>query len=106
MWDYSTDIDLSTLLDEDRPTIIFKHSNRCSISSVALQRMLKHQMEFDKNAKFILVDVVENRATSLKIAKELDIDHASPQVIIIKNKKVVHVESHMGIRPTTVLAYL
>ncbi len=106
MWSYTTDIDASSLYLEVKPVLIIKHSNRCSISSVALNRLIESQADLDERAHVVLIDVVANRSTSLLIASQLGVDHESPQVILLKNKEVVFVACHMGIKPSAILSYL
>ena len=106
MWDYAQKVDSDSLLKKTNPTVIFKHSNRCSISTMALQRLLTQQEDINNKADVLLIDVVANRNISLQLAEELDVEHASPQVIILKDGKVVHTSSHMNIRPASILSHL
>lgn len=106
MWNYAQKADTDSLLKNTTPTVIFKHSNRCGISSMALQRVLTQREDIDSKAEVLLIDVVANRNVSLQLAVELDVEHASPQVIIVKNGKVVYTSSHMNIRPTSILSHL
>lgn len=106
MWKYTDDLDLSEITSADKPVVIFKHSNSCAISAMALNRTLSQQAQIDNSADVFLIDVKTNRATSLRIAEELNIQHESPQVIILKEGKVVHHSSHSAIRPETILSHL
>lgn len=106
MWNYAEEVDLDELRSSDRPSLIFKHSNSCAISAMALNRTLTQQDEIDEMADVYLVDVNRNRPTSLFIADELGITHESPQAILIKNGKVIYHASHSGIRPDDILSHL
>lgn len=106
MWSYTTDIDIFIIDSETQPVLIIKHSNRCSISSMALNRLIESQADLDERAHVILIDVVANRSNSLLIASQLGVEHESPQIILLKNKEVVYVASHMGIKPSAILPYL
>ncbi|MDA8885965.1 bacillithiol system redox-active protein YtxJ [Bacteroidia bacterium] len=106
MWEYSTEISAKDLLASDTTSILFKHSNRCSISSMAFKRMLDAKEDFDSVAAFFLLDVVSNRPVSLQLAEDLRVEHASPQVVVIKNGKVVYTASHMDIRSKAILSHL
>ena len=106
MWDYTTALDLPALLSSERPTIIFKHSNSCPISSMALNRIQSAKSELDEVANFHLIDVIKHRSLSLSIAEKLGVRHESPQVIVVKNGSVVHDASHMNIKSEKVLSYL
>jgi bacillithiol system protein YtxJ len=80
---------------KDTPQVIFKHSNRCSISSVAFQRLQKAQTP--SYIDFYLVDVIGHRDLSNKIARRFGVNHESPQVLVIRNGECIFDESHMGI---------
>jgi len=82
------------LLDSsvDESVFIFKHSTRCGISSVILNRFDKQMRE--KNQFYYLLNILANRELSNWIADELNIRHESPQLIVIKGAKVVAYDSH------------
>ena len=80
---------------EKNPQIIFKHSTRCSISSMAKNRLDKS--ENPEGADFYYLDIINYRSVSNKIAEEFRILHQSPQVIVINGGKCVYNESHSGI---------
>jgi len=77
------------------PQVIFKHSTRCSISSMALSRL--ERADQPQQAEFYFLDLIANRALSTEIAQQFGVHHESPQVLIIKNGECVYDESHMGI---------
>jgi bacillithiol system protein YtxJ len=106
MWAYTTDLSSDELVGVLKPVVIIKHSNRCSISAVALNRLIEKQLELDQAAHVILIDVVVNKSISVNIADKFGIVHESPQVIVIKNNEVVYTASHLGIKPSGVLAHL
>lgn len=73
---------------------------------MAFSRVKGFQAKLDAQSDFILIDVVKDRSLSLQIAEELSVRHESPQVIVVKNGKVVHTSSHMSIDPKTLVTYL
>ena len=79
----------------NKPQVIFKHSTRCGISSVAKNRL--ERVSTPENIDFYFLDLVRNREISRKIAEEFTISHESPQVLLIKNGTCVYDESHSGI---------
>ena len=105
-------ISLQTLeqLDEiiensyEKPILIFKHSTRCSISRFALKRF---ESEFDLQGKLNLyfLDLLNFRAISNEIASKFGIQHQSPQVLLIKEGKVVYHDSHDGIEAEELKKY-
>lgn len=78
-----------------KPQVIFKHSTRCSISSVAWQRLQKGQLP--ETMDFYYLDLIRYRPVSNAVADKFGVQHESPQVLVIKNGTCVYDESHMGI---------
>lgn len=79
----------------ERPQVIFKHSTRCSISSVAKSRLEKWHPNEDFD--FYFLDLIRFRSLSTKVAEAFLVHHESPQVLVIKNGECVYDESHLGI---------
>jgi len=80
---------------QTKPQLIFKHSTRCGISSMSLNR-LNREPDFEK-ADFHLLDLIAYRNISQKIAADFQVQHESPQVLLIKNGECIYEESHNGI---------
>ena len=79
----------------DRPQIIFKHSTRCSVSSIAFSRLKKSG--HITNGDFFYLDLLSYRQLSNKIAELFRVPHESPQILLIKNGECIYEESHLGI---------
>ncbi|HMJ47069.1 MAG TPA: bacillithiol system redox-active protein YtxJ [Ferruginibacter sp.] len=79
----------------EKPQVIFKHSTRCGISSMAKNRLERSQSPGDLD--FYFLDLLAHRSLSNKIAAEFSVHHESPQVLVIKNGECVYDESHSGI---------
>jgi bacillithiol system protein YtxJ len=86
---------------KEKPQVIFKHSTRCSISSMAKSRLDK--APDPKGVDFYFLDLIQYRQISNQIAETFSVPHASPQVLVIKNGKSVYDESHSGIRIDDIL---
>ena len=84
-------------LSYQKPCVIFKHSTRCSVSSVAKYR-LESDWSFvaDEVAPYFL-DVISQRAISSEVAKAFEIYHESPQLLLIRNGECVYDASHLDI---------
>lgn len=80
---------------QEKPQVIFKHSTRCSISSVALKRL--QQAQAPVNADFYFLDLITYRNVSNHVSSKFKVDHASPQVLVIKDGECVYDESHLSI---------
>jgi bacillithiol system protein YtxJ len=82
-----------------QPIMILKHSTTCSISATALSRLERAWKEDEaKDLKPYYLDLLRLRPISNKIAQDFDVEHESPQVLIIKDGKSVYDASHFDIR--------
>ena len=79
----------------EKPQVIFKHSTRCSISSVAKHRLERSAQPGEID--FYFLDLIKFRAISNKIAEDFNVYHESPQILVIKNGECVYDESHYAI---------
>lgn len=82
----------------EKPVLLFKHSTRCSISSMSLDRLLRNWKteDSDKITPYYL-DLIAFRSLSNLVAERFGIPHESPQVLLIEKGKVTYQESHYGI---------
>lgn len=97
-WNSLTDIAQLNAIREksfEKPQVLFKHSTRCGVSSIALKRIEKAAGSAD--ADFHFLDLIRYRKVSDKIVEEFGVYHQSPQILIIKNAECVYDESHLGI---------
>ena len=78
-----------------RSQVLFKHSTRCTISVMALNRL--ERTAAPVGADFYLLDLLNHRDVSNEIAERFGVTHASPQVLIIKQGICVYDESHNAI---------
>lgn len=78
-----------------RSQVIFKHSTRCSISSLAKNRLDKANNPEEMD--FYFLDLISYRNLSNKTAEVFNVYHESPQVLVIKNGECVYDESHINI---------
>jgi bacillithiol system protein YtxJ len=97
-WIHLTDeITLDTIVQQSKlkPQVIFKHSTRCSISSMALNRFERSKQPDAMD--FYFLDLIKYRDISNKIADTFSVYHESPQVLLIKDGECTYSESHSGI---------
>lgn len=78
-----------------QPVVIFKHSTRCSISSMAKSRLERDTAP--AGTPFYYLDLIQYRAVSGRVAEDFSVHHESPQILIIKNGECTYDESHNGI---------
>src|SRR3954469_18584201 len=88
---------INTIIEKskERPQVIFKHSTRCSISSMAKGRLERSTPP--EEADFYYLDLISYRSISNKVAEEFKVYHESPQVLVIKNGQCTYDESHASI---------
>lgn len=97
--------DLERIKEESRENLvmIFKHSTRCSISDMALNRLERSWSDQEMvNIKPYYLDLIQNRNVSNEVAEVFNVRHESPQVLIIKDGEAVYNDSHMGINYSTI----
>jgi bacillithiol system protein YtxJ len=97
----TTKNELDRLKEEssNHKVLIFKHSTRCSISNMALDRLERNwKTEEMKNVKPYYLDLLNHRDISNQIAVDFQVVHESPQVLLIENGKCIYYNAHAGIR--------
>ena len=93
------DIINSSSLDElinssfENKVLLFKHSTRCSISSLAKSR-IESAGDNKKIKNCYYLDLLAFRDLSNKISSDFNINHESPQVLIIEQGKCIAHLSH------------
>ena len=104
----TTEEDVIAIIDasEMKPQIIFKDSTTCGISAFAKERLENGNDLLIETADFNYLDLLTYRSVSNYIAKELNVIHQSPQIIVLKDKKVIYKDSHHSIEPKKIQKYL
>jgi bacillithiol system protein YtxJ len=90
-------LDNINTLSKTYPVIIFKHSERCSVSLNALKGYINLFKEKKDDYIFLIVEVRKNKLFSQKLSDFYCVKHESPQILIIKSKKCVFNKSHENI---------
>lgn len=87
------------------PVLIFKHSTSCSISRATLDR-LERNWGIEGGPKTYFLDILSHRNISNEIAEKFNVQHESPQVLIIEQGKSVYDNSHFDINYKDIKAQL
>jgi bacillithiol system protein YtxJ len=103
-WNELTDLAQLEQIDQESKSskiLVLKHSTRCSISNTALNRLERNWKNEDAGiVKPYYLDLLSYRAISNAIAERYNIEHQSPQVLVISNGKCIfsqtHSEIHLG----------
>jgi bacillithiol system protein YtxJ len=77
--------------------VIFKHSTRCGVSRMVIRQFEAKYKASENDIDFYYLDLLRFRSVSNAISETFQIIHQSPQIIVIKNKKVIAQDSHQGI---------
>lgn len=86
------------------PVLIYKHSTRCHISAMALDRLERDWSPDVQNKMAVyFLDVLRRREVSDEAARRFGVAHASPQALLIRNGACVFHASHSAIRLGTFL---
>ena len=86
-----------TLQSSTKPILIFKHSTRCGISRMAF-KSFEREYDLDEiSVDIYLLDLLKYSAISNEVSVKFKVQHQSPQVIVLKNEKVIYHDSHYGI---------
>lgn len=76
--------------------VIFKHSTRCGISRMVLNRFIE-AYNVDANLDLYYLDLLSYRDVSNEVGYKFQVLHESPQLLIIKNGITVTHASHGAI---------
>lgn len=98
---------LNEVLDINSPKtkLFFKHSTRCSISSMAL-KFFESDWIGNEDVECYFIDLIAYREVSNELAKQTHVEHQSPQVIVLKEKNVIYNASHQSIDAEKILKLL
>ena len=97
-------IDEIISVSNNQPVLIFKHSTVCSISSIAKLRL---EDDWDIGAiKTYLLDLITYRGISNTIADKFQVQHESPQILLISKGECIHDASHFDISKDEILDVL
>jgi len=78
------------------PVVLFKHSNRCGISSHVLEMVGSIKGELN------VVVIQENRELSDEVTDRTGYTHQSPQAFVLVSGKPVYHATHYGIDPSRI----
>ena len=99
--DYS---EIQKALEQSEPFLVFKHSTRCSISSMALSRF-ERSYSLEAVQAFYL-DLIAYRSISNQLSDEFGIEHQSPQLLFIQSGNCTYHASHNSIDLNEIKALL
>jgi bacillithiol system protein YtxJ len=91
--------DLEQALKESnqRVVLIFKHSLTCPISSRAFREFESYMEDPDPKVAYKLITIQAARPVSEEVAERLQIQHESPQAILVKDGRGIWSATHFDI---------
>lgn len=99
-WEHLTSLEqLNAVLEgaKEKPVLLFKHSTRCGISSMAMSSFENGWTSENELANIFYLDLIRHRDISNAIAEQTGVMHQSPQVIVLKGEEVIYSASHSSI---------
>lgn len=99
------ELDALVVRSSTRPVLIFKHSPTCGTSYFALDELSAWGQEQDA-ADVHLVDVIAHRVVSNEIARRFGVRHQSPQVLLVRDGRVLWHASHYSVTAASVASAL
>ncbi|TDS13906.1 bacillithiol system redox-active protein YtxJ [Sphingobacterium paludis] len=77
--------------------IVFKHSTRCSVSSMAKRNLEYDFKQLPADMPIYYLDLIAQRDVSNYIAEKWSIRHESPQLLVLKGDSCLYHASHQDI---------
>ncbi len=81
----------------DTPCLIFKHSTKCFISDVALQRLERKWSFSDQQLIPYFLDAIAHRPISKEVCEVFEEHHETPQILLIDKGEVILEANNMDI---------
>lgn len=106
-WTQLTDVSqLEAIKKDPNPSIIFKHSTRCSVSLMAKRKFESEWSVFPEHTPLYFLDLIAHRNISNQIAEDFQVFHESPQILVISSGACVYDASHGEIDATEVVDFI
>ena len=83
-----TQLDAISSKSNNKPQIIFKHSTRCSISSMVMNQFVDAYNFSTNDFDLYYLDLLSYRDLSDSVSHKFQVIHQSPQLLVIKNEVV------------------
>jgi bacillithiol system protein YtxJ len=97
-WKNLTDINqLNEIKKDSGYSVIFKHSTRCSVSSMAKRGFESDWDAIPENTPLYFLDLIAHRDISAQISELFQVHHESPQVLLIRDGECILDASHSDI---------
>ena len=88
---------VSEIQNQSGYSLIFKHSTRCSVSMMAKRRFEMDWEVIPADTSLYFLDLISFRDVSAEIAETFQVQHESPQILLIKDGDCILDASHSDI---------
>jgi len=95
------DLDKALAESAENLLLLFKHSDDCGTSLMALDELQRHLEDASDVIRYRLITVQTEREVSNEAAARLGVPHRSPQVILVRGGEAVWSASHLQISAET-----
>jgi bacillithiol system protein YtxJ len=85
---------LNNIKQQQGYSLIFKHSTRCSISMMAKRRFELDWENLPADMPLYFLDLIQHRDISAQVAQVFNVQHESPQLLLIKDGECILDQSH------------
>lgn len=99
-----TNADSISFSEDNEGVVLFKHSTRCSISQMALNRITSAWKDSD-GFVFCYLDLLKHRNISDMISTKYGITHESPQLLLVRKGECIYNASHNAITYRELLSF-
>ncbi len=96
------ELDRMLAASSERPLLLFKYSSTCGTSAEALDELVAHLNESPADVTYAMVTVQTHRDVSNAVARTLGVRHETPQVLLIRDGRVVWSASHFRVTAAAV----
>ena len=90
----------------EKTQVILKHSNSCGVSFFAKKGIDSIPAVDLQNVDMYIVDVIRDRNLAYYLADRFSIRHESPQLLVIKDEKLIWHGSHNAVNSENLLQAL
>lgn len=97
---------LQDIVASERPSLIFKHSTQCAVSSIARRHIALDADAIPANVDTYYLDLLLYRTLSHEVARIWGVRHESPQVLVVHGSACLYHASHGDIDIPTAVATL
>ncbi len=81
-------------LSANQNVLVFKYSPKCVVNYIVRNLLEREWNEGEMNMKTYIVDVINYKDISKQIETDFDVNHESPQLLIIEKSKPVFTANH------------